>query len=289
MRVSGVIACIFDFDDTLGPDSTSLFLQSLGVNTEQFWTKDVRALVDAGWDPSLAWLQLLLARSGPESPLGPITNADLRDFGRRTLDGVLFPGVAELFRDLRSIVNGYLDQSIEFYVISSGLREIILGSDVVSSEFTGVYACELGERADGQISGIKRCVTFTEKTRYLFEINKGITGEESRGNPLLVNRHVEPEDRRVPFPNMVYVGDGLTDIPCFSLIQANRGQVYAVFDPTEQSKAKRSFVEFLQPHRVSSMHSARYGPQDDLGVVLRLAVAQICSRIQLQRKGPYAD
>jgi hypothetical protein len=114
MHVSGVVACIFDFDDTLGPDSTSMFLESKGIDTEKFWTEEVKELVDNGWDPSLAWLQLLLARSGEGKQLGPIRNADLREFGRQTLDAKLFPGVNELFGDLREIVNGYIDQSIEF-------------------------------------------------------------------------------------------------------------------------------------------------------------------------------
>jgi hypothetical protein len=289
MRGSGISACIFDFDDTLGPDSTSMFLQSKGIDTTTFWTVEVKALVDDGWDPSLAWLQLFLDRSGEGRPLGPLSNADLKEYGRQTLDACLFSGVKGLFGDLREIVSDYPDQSVEFYVISSGLREIILGSEVLSKECAGIYACELAEDPPGVIAHVKRCVTFTEKTRYVFEINKGIGIVESRGNPLLVNKAVKPEDRRIPFENMIYVGDGLTDIPCFSLLLANHGQVYAVFDPNEQSKAKRSFVEFLQPRRVLSMNSPRYGPHDDLGAMLRMAIAQNCSRIQLQRKEPYSS
>ncbi len=289
MRGSGIIACIFDFDDTLGPDSTSMFLASRGIDTGSFWTVDVRARVDDGWDPSLAWLELLLDRSGDGRPLGPLSNADLRKFGRQTLDANLFQGVEGLFTDLREIVKGYPDQSVEFYVISSGLREIILGSELLSRECAGIYACELAEDPPGTLAHVKRCVTFTEKTRYVFEINKGIAADDSRANPLLVNKSVKHEDRRIPFENMIYVGDGLTDIPCFSLVLAKDGQVFAVFDPTEESKAKRAFVEFLQPHRVMSMHSPRYGPKDDLGLMLRMAVTQVCSRIQLQRTAPYSS
>jgi len=106
MRGSGIIACIFDFDDTLGPDSTSMFLASRGIDTGSFWTVDVRARVDDGWDPSLAWLELLLDRSGDGRPLGPLSNADLRKFGRQTLDANLFQGVEGLFTDLREIVKG---------------------------------------------------------------------------------------------------------------------------------------------------------------------------------------
>src|SRR5947207_2162139 len=79
------------------------------------------------------------------------------------------------------------------------------------------------------LATIKRAVTFTEKTRFLFEIQKGITPQQTAKDPYLVNKDVPATDRRVPFSNMIYVGDGLTDIPCFSLIGHNRGRAFAVF------------------------------------------------------------
>ena len=81
---------------------------------------------------------------------------------------------------------------------------------------------------------------------------------------------------------MIYIGDGLTDIPCFSLLKRFDGTCFGVFDPSNESKAKRAFLEFLKPRRVISMHSAKYGANDDLGSLLRAAVSTTCSRLVIQ-------
>lgn len=136
---------------------------------------------------------------------------------------------------------------------------------------------------------IRRCVSFTEKTRYLFEINKGIPQGESSKNPYLVNKAVAESDRRVPFENMIYVGDGLTDIPCFSVVGMGHGFAFGVFDPSEEGKAKRALTEFLEPKRVVSMHKPAYRSDDELGSILRVTVATIATRIgasQFEALGP---
>jgi hypothetical protein len=130
------------------------------------------------------------------------------------------------------------------------------GSNIVKKYFSGVYGCQLaGDTEDGVLRYIKRCITFTEKTRYLFEINKGIKPEESKSRPHLVNKYVADKDRTIPFRNMIYVGDGMTDIPCFSLLQKNKGKAFGVFDPSSESKAKLALEEFLEPNRVTGMYS----------------------------------
>lgn len=80
--MADIIAVIFDFDDTLAPDSTTKLLRSRGIDTDRFWRKDVSALVEQGWDASHAWLRLLLDNVGPDKPLGELTNSDLRELVR---------------------------------------------------------------------------------------------------------------------------------------------------------------------------------------------------------------
>jgi hypothetical protein len=126
---------------------------------------------------------------------------------------------------------------------------------------------------------IKRVISFTEKTRYIFEINKGIDPEESTKNPYLVNTDIPKDDCKIPFPNMIYVGDGLTDIPCFSTISHYGGTAFGVFDPANPAIAKRAYLEFLQPHRVVGMHAPNYEKNKELGSFLRVAVTNICNRI----------
>ena len=282
-----IIALVFDFDETLAPDSTSKFLQAYGIDTASFWQKEVKALVESGFDQPTAYLNRILSEVGPKGRLGQLTNAKLREFGS-SLDKDFYPGLPDFFDDVQSQVAGaFKDIHIEFYIISSGLFEIIMGSKIVQKYFKGVYACHLaGETEDGLLKYIKRSVTFTEKTRYLFEIHKGLDPKETWRNPILVNRFLKPQERRIPFSNMIYVGDGLTDIPCFSLLKLNQGLGFGVFHPDSEKKTKEALEEFLQTDRVVSMHSPDYRNGEDLGSILRAAVVNRCSAIQLERAQP---
>ncbi len=278
-----VIAVVFDFDDTLAPDTTSMLLEGRGVDVRKFWTEEVAGLVKLGYDPAVAWLQLLIEEIGEDGRLGALTNADLAAFGAR-LDELFYPGLPQMFDDLREIATSFRDLQVEFYIVSGGLRDLLQGSEIVRRYFSAVYACQLGEDQRGRLARLKRVVTFTEKTRYLFEINKGLDQKETEQNPYLVNRDVPEKDRRVPFKNIFYVGDGLTDIPCFSLVRALGGSAFGVFDPTREGSAKKAFIEMLKPARVITMNSPRYGANDDLGSLLRAGVTARATQIRLEAK-----
>lgn len=280
-----IVAMVFDFDDTLVPDSTTGLLSQKGVDTETFWSRDVRALVESGYDPATAYLNLLLRNIGDGKALGPLADADLRAFGE-TLDKHYYEGLPDFFNDLRRQVSDtFSDIQVEFYIVSGGLQKIIEGSKIVQTYFKAVYGSQLaGDTDNGVLKYIKRCVTFTEKTRYLFEIHKGLDPKDTRRNPFLVNTFRPPNKRPVPFSNMIYVGDGLTDIPCFSLVKSQKGMAFGVFDPAQEKKAKQALQDFLKPDRVISMHAPRYRKTDELGALLRAAVANRCSLIQLERE-----
>jgi phosphoserine phosphatase len=283
-NIHETLAVVFDFDDTLVPDSTTKLLRKHDIDPKKFWKKDVRALIQSGYDPSLAWLKLVIDNVGPGMPLGSITKKSLRQFGA-TLDGDFYSGIPELFEDLRSIVKKSKAGEIEFYIVSGGLQDVLEGSKIVRKYFSGVYACDLAEdESTGFIKYVKRCVTFTEKTKYLFEINKGIAPKEARRNPYLVNKNVDVPKRRIHFKNMIYVGDGLTDIPCFSLLKKLSGTAFGVFDPAQTKSAKRALVEFLKPDRVISVHAPRYGKNDELGSLLRAAVGARCAQLKVEAK-----
>jgi phosphoserine phosphatase len=276
-----VLAVIFDFDDTLLPDSTSALIREHGLDPADFWTRQVKELVDAGYDPPLAYLNLLLEHVGSGKALGELTNARLREFGG-SLDDTWFSGLPEMFDDLQALARAHRDVSIEFYIVSGGLQAIIEGSDYVRDYFAGVYGCQFGEDDQtGVVSRIKRCVTFTEKTRFLFEINKGVSPETAATQPHLVNQNVPEEERPVPFKNMIYVGDGLTDIPCFSLVEKGGGVALGVFQ-SDQESAKQAFQRFLETRRVRSMHHPDYGKDAELGALLRAAVSTACSNIVIR-------
>lgn len=284
-QLTEIVAVVFDFDDTLLPDSTTMLLKQHGIDTDNFWGVQARELIQQGYDPPTAYLNLILGNVGEGKPLGLLTNKRLRDFGA-SLDSSFHPGLPQFFEDVRSDVKSkFKNINVEFYIVSSGLQAVMEGSGIVQKYFSAAYGCQLaGDTEDGPLKYIQRCVTFTEKTRYLFEINKGIDPKDSAINPLLVNKFIPEDERRIPFTNIIYVGDGLTDIPCFSLIKKTKGLAFGVWDPTRKDKTELALKEFLQPNRVDSMHSPRYTPDSELGAMLRTAVANRCLAIQLQKK-----
>ena len=278
-----VLAVVFDFDDTLTDDSTTALLEKHGIATTPFWERDVKKLViEEGWDSTLAWLHLFM-KLIEQGTLPKFTSGDLNEFGRALKP---YPGLVSLFRDVRKIAAGESTDKdlfeVEFYIISGGIQDIIEGFKL-RHEFKAIWGCQLAT-TDGVIRYVKRAITFTEKTRYLFEINKGISYEESVNNPLLVNKSVLESKRRVPFDNMIYVGDGLTDIPCFSLVrkQSNdKGKAFGVFKPGIDKSARRALLELLNPGRVVSAHAPKYGHRDELGSLLRTAIQARCLDIKL--------
>lgn len=278
--MSHVIALVFDFDDTLTDDSTTQLLRKHGVDADEFWGQKVAARVLAGWDPTLAFLDELFALTKPGQPLAGLSNAKLREFGATIM---FYPGIPGIFADLRAIAREFplTQPNIEVYVISGGFEELIGGSSI-ATELAGYWgvACE---EETGTIARPRRIVDFTAKTRFLFEINKGIVAE-ARRNPFLVNESVAPEKRRVPFPNLIFCGDGLTDVPSFSVVQSRGGTTFALFNPANPHGLRRAWEKFLVARRVSNVSSPRYRTEDDLGALLRMAVRSICERLEAEAK-----
>ena len=285
------LAVVFDFDDTLVPDSTTILLEEHGIKSKDFWLDNVKKLVQSGYDPAHAYLKELLANIGPKKPLGELTNDDLRRFGKK-LDNRFFPGVFELFSDLQKYTSKRKSIEIKFYIISGGLQEIIEGTRLSTEQFaSGIYGSQLApdDDADGMLKYIKRCITFTEKTRYLFEINKGVSEKQTRKKPYSVNKDVAIAKRAVPFRNMIYIGDGLTDIPCFSLVgkgtaEEKGGTTFGVFDPKRQNKAKRALVDLIRPRRVINIQAPEYRKTDTLGSLIRATIASYCTDIVVRRR-----
>ncbi len=286
--MSNIIAVIFDFDDTLVPDSTNLLLEKFGVDTDQFWQETYTKLVTRGYDPTLAYLKLLLDLVGEGKPLGKLNNQQLNEFGK-TLDTLFYPGIPALFDDLRKIVKEINELlAIEFYIISGGLQAIINGSSIGKDNFYGFYGCTLDEEGDPPIlTSIKRAITFTEKTRYIFEINKGIRYRDALVDPFAINTFIPQSERRIPIENMIYLGDGYNDVPCFSLLAAHKASSFGVFSPEDNKRAQHSYINMVQYHRVQSIHAPNFEEDQDLGSLIRVAVSTLASSISLRLQTGY--
>ena len=265
------LAIVFDFDDTLTPDSTSAFLAYKGIQPEEFWTEIVNPLLAEDWDPVPAYLYALLAESGKN----PITKSDFASFAPSIQP---YPGLCQLLDHLKETVretDPLFD--IEYYIISSGIEDIIRQTSF-SHYFTDIWASNYHYNQYGVIDYPKKIISFTDKTRYLFQINKGLIGKAARGKPFEVNKKVKQEHLRIPLKNMIYVGDGYTDIPCFSLLKQNEGFAIGVYDKHDRKKRDRAW-EFVQDERVSNLLSADYSEGSDLCNSLEMAVRSILSRM----------
>jgi phosphoserine phosphatase len=275
MAPQNIIAVIFDFDDTLTDDSTTKLLESHGFDARDFWENRMKKLTDSGWDPPLAYMKLILDSVGTGKPLGNLTNEKLNSFGKAL---EFYKGIPKLFGDLQQLVKGHRlsNPAIEFYIISGGLEEIIRGTKIASF-FTGIWGCRFHEE-EGCIKQVMNAISFTEKTKYIFAINKGV-GKQVRKEVYAVNKKIERSQRRIPFENMIYIGDGLTDVPCFSLMEQYGGKPFGVFDPKKKDSPKKAWEQLVVPKRVATMNSPHFGKKDDLGALLRAAVEAICFRM----------
>lgn len=299
-----IIACVWDFDKTLIPGymQAPLF-RRFGVDEANFWL-EVNGLSELyrerGYHVSseTVYLNHLLScvRNGPMKGLN---NRILRECGREI---EFYEGLPGFFQDLRDYVRsrpGYVKQDIrlEHYIVSTGLAEMIRGS-AIAPFVNGIWGCEFIENPIPpgflrqkelaidpilEIGQIGMMVDNTTKTRALFEINKG-----TNKNPSIdVNADIKPEDRRVPFQNMIYIADGPSDVPSFSVVKKNGGRTYAVYRPGSMEEFEQN-DRLLQVNRIHAYGPARYLPDSNTPMWLKMHIQTICDRIVADREANFA-
>ena len=225
-----VIAICYDFDRTLSPDDMQAqgFIQSVGYDVGEFWTESNNLAADNDMDQNLAYMLKMTKESEGNIIL---KEKALNDYGAKIR---LFPGVETWFKRVKDYgqKRGVI---IEHYIISSGLKEMIEGTSIAKSgAFEKIYASSFYYNERGVAVWPAQVVNFTNKTQFLFRIEKGVLDINDPG----VNEHFEPEDIRVPFRNMIYIGDSDTDIPCMRLINSLGGHSIGVFDANTRDKTK---------------------------------------------------
>lgn len=273
-----IIAIVFDFDDTLGPDTISFFLQKQKINPESFWV-EVKNMVSDGWDPPLAYMHKMLNLS-QEGKLD-LSAKNLSKIGKEVS---LFPGLPKAFQELKNFVsqNSSLKQSriaLEFYIISGGLEEMVRATSIALF-IDGIFGCNFAYDEKGNAIGIKSAISFTEKTRYVHGIRKGIDVGDLRNNPYRINDAISKEDQRVPFSQMIYVGDGPSDIPCLSSITGNGGVGIGV-----SGSGFRKGYELARGKRITvGPYSANYKKDSDMRKVLEETILRIGLEIDMDRR-----
>ncbi|MCW5658872.1 MAG: haloacid dehalogenase-like hydrolase [Burkholderiaceae bacterium] len=275
--MSQTIAVVFDFDDTLAPDSTSSFLESAGIDVPAFWRDEVQPLVANGWDPIPAYLYRMieLAKKGR-----PITKAALVTWARKLKP---FSGATRVFDRVRRHAKSIHENvRVEFYLVSSGIGDIVRNTRI-AVHFDDIWTCDFHYDENEVIAFPKNVVSFTDKTRYLFQISKGVVGPGVRGKPFDVNKKVDAPKLHVPLDQMVFVGDGLTDVPCFSLVRKNGGIAIGVFDQHAKDKWGKAWG-FIEDGRVSNLVPADFRKDSALSISLMMAVESMARKIRLREQ-----
>jgi len=274
-----VIAVIFDFDGTLGPDTISSLLTAYNISPKLFWM-EVDKRVENGWDPPLAYMQLLweYANTGKID----LSVKALREIGKKL---VLFPGLPKAITELKDYVKKEPELrdariNLEFYIISGGIEEIIVGSKI-AKYVDGIFGSNFVYDKTKPV-GIKSAISFTEKTRFLYGINKGISVGELRTNPYKINDAIAPENYRVPFPQMIYIGDGPSDIPCLSAVSRFGGTGIGVSSP---ASSFRKGYELARGKRITvGPYTANYQKGSDMRKVLQETILRIGLEIAVNKK-----
>lgn len=261
-----IVALMYDFDRTLCTKDMQEygFIPEIGMDAGSFWRQVNKLTDEQGMDNILAYMFLMVEMCKEKKV--PITRKKFNDLGK----GVqFFDGVDTWFERINEYGKA-LGVRIEHYIVSSGLKEIIEGT-VIAPYMKKIYACEFMYDYTGSIQWPKFAVNYTAKTQFLFRINKGVLTIDSTSAEKL-NQFTPENDRRIPFRNMIYIGDGLTDVPCMKLVRVNGGQSIAVFDP---EKGKSTAKDLLEAERVNYIVPAEYGPGSDVETIVKAIVKKI--------------
>ena len=265
------ITLLYDFDKTLCDKDMQeySFIPSIGMNAEEFWGEANRIATKNGMDRILAYMYLMIKQAKKNDI--QITKEAFMELGK---DVELINGVETWFDRLSEYAKE-LDIEIEHYIISSGLSEIIQGTSI-AKHFKRIYACEFHYNERGNADWAQQAINFTSKTQFIFRISKGVldTSED-----YVLNSYVAPDDRRVPYRNMIYIGDGLTDVPCMTVVKSRGGESIAIYHQDEREKA----FKLIKENRVGYMAYADYGKGSDLEKIVKQIIEKMAINDKMAR------
>jgi hypothetical protein len=270
------IALIYDFDGTLCPRPMQeyAFLPKIGEDPEAFWAESNRVAKEHAADPLITYMRLMYEKAKAKKVR--IDRADLVAQGKQV---EFYPGVMEWFDEIRSYVQSCeATVEVRHYLISSGLVEIVEGTPIFD-KFHNVFASEYWFDAY-DLPYPKRVITDTGKTQYLFRINKGIENLSES-----INHHMPEAERPIPFSNMIYFGDGDTDVPSMAVVRKNGGHAIAVHSPAEAKTGNpKKCLDLFQAGRCDFFATADYRRSSDLFRRTRLLLDRMLADIRIREE-----
>ena len=265
-----VIAICYDFDKTLSPTDMQAqgFIQSVGCDVNEFWAESNTLGEKNDMDQNLAYMLTMKQKSEGKVLF---TKQQLAEYGSKV---DLFKGVDTWFKRIKR----YGEEQgviVEHYIISSGLKEMIEGTKV-ADDFEKIYATSFYYNDNDVAVWPAQVVNYTNKTQFLFRIEKGVLDINDPG----VNDSFDPSEIRVPFRNMIYIGDSDTDIPCMKLITVNGGYSVAVYDP--ETKDKNKAYKMMREKRIKFFAPADYSDGTELDKIVKAIIDRTCANEKLE-------
>lgn len=252
-----VLAICYDFDKTLSPDDMQAqgYIQSVGYDIDAFWKKTNELAETNNMDQISAYMLMMTQEAVGNLVLN---KKALAEYGAKVQ---LFPGVKEWFERIRAYgkERGVI---VEHYIISSGIKEMIEGTSVADS-FEKIYACSFYYNDRGVATWPAQIVNYTNKTQFLFRIEKGVLDVNDAG----VNDYFSPENVRIPFRNMVYIGDSDTDVPCMKLVNSSGGFSIGVYNSETKDKVK--VYKMMRENRIKYFAPADYSEESELDALVK--------------------
>lgn len=264
-----IVAIMYDFDKTLCTRDMQeyTFIPSVGMQPSEFWNHTAEVAAEQTMDSILTYMYCMVETAHQSG--NPLTRETLVKCGK---DIEYHPGVEGWFER----INRYAEEAgveVEHYVLSSGLKEIIEGTSI-AKYFKRIYACEFLYK-DGQAYWPKMAVNYTNKTQFVYRINKGVL---DINNDTDLNNSRPDSEKRVFFSNMIYIGDGLTDVPCMKLVKSEGGHSIAIYQKNQEEKA----APLLRHERVDWMFEADYREGSELDNTMKLLLEDLATYNKLR-------
>jgi len=236
------MALAYDFDGTLamGNIQENSFIPKLGMSKKEFWDEATKISMENDMDQILAYMYLLIKKADEKNV--PINKDAFTKHGSTVK---YFKGVEDYFNNINKYAKSK-GVKLDHYIISSGNKEMIEGTSI-AKYFKHIYACSFLYDVNGMPKWPAIALNYTSKTQFLFRINKGI---ENAWDNKQINKFVSKQDRTMPFENMIYIGDGETDIPAMKIVKVEGGHSIGVYVPNTKKPEgllKEDRVNFLAP------------------------------------------
>jgi phosphoserine phosphatase len=262
------MAIAYDFDGTLasGNIQENSFIPTIGMTKAEFWRQNKQRAEKHEADETLSYMTFMLERAQAQEV--PVRRKDFAAHGK-TVD--LFPGVEDWFSRINAHAQA-CNVRLDHFIISSGIKEMIEATRI-GRKFKKVFASSFAYDVNGVAKWPALAINYTTKTQYLFRINKGSLKVHEHG---LINEYVPHEERPVPFTNMIFIGDGDTDIPCMRLVRDQGGHSIAVYQPGSRTRKARA-EKLVTDKRADFIAPADYSGGKRLDGIVRVIIDKIAA------------